>query len=95
MVNPNDRPVDQWYTRDLAHGISVAGKRGEMRVIAVDRDEITDTTVPIAISPNELDDWDEVDRDDVPDWAIEYIEEQYRASDENFDAVREASSSDD
>lgn len=94
MPNPNGRSVDQWYRREFGDGLSVAGRRGETRVKAVDRDFVTGTTVPIGVNPSDLDgDWTEVDRDELPEWAVDHIEDRYRASDANLQAVREAGGS--
>lgn len=85
--------VDQWYIREHAFSTTVVGLRGEMATKAINKLHDEDRGLMVLVEPDELDDYDEIDAEDVPDWARQEIEDQFEARAKNIDLVRQAGGS--
>ncbi|WP_337653238.1 hypothetical protein [Halomontanus rarus] len=82
--------VDRWFVKEYAYSTTVAGLRGDMAVKAINRLEENGSSAAIGVEPDELEDYDEVDREDVPAWGREWVDEQFDARAANIEAVRNA-----
>jgi|GEM_PF-6638975 len=93
-MSDDDSKVDQWYIQEYAFSTTVVGLRGKMATKAVNKLDDEDSGVLILVEPDDLDEYDEIQRSDVPQWARERIEEQFEIRAKNIDLVRAAGGSD-
>lgn len=76
----------RWFKHEYAHGVKVAALRGKMAVRAVDLDD-DGSLYPILVEPEELNDWTETCRANVPDTAEGEVLNRHRARSKQIAAV--------
>lgn len=88
----SESQVDQWFIREYAYSATVAGLRGDTAVKAISKHD-SGNEFFVLVEPSELEDYDEVDAEDVPGWAREEIEEQFRIRAKKLNLPRKAGGS--
>lgn len=92
-MTESESRIDEWYVKEYAFSTTVVGLRGTTAVKAVNKLDDSDLAVPIMHDPDDLDDLERVDRDAVPEWGREAIEDGFEARAKNIDAIRNAGES--